>query len=69
MKLTIFFFVFFVFLTTSIKANDLKIIELHQDKILDQIVLNDASNDSENDDKDDIVLNNENLEIESNNTL
>ena len=48
MKQLTYILLFIVFLNTSIKANDVKIIELHQNKSLDQIVLDVENNDEQN---------------------
>ena len=58
MKLIIYIFTFFIFLTSSAIANSVKIIELHQNKSLDQIVL-----DVKNDDGENIILINENSDL------
>ena len=65
MKLNIYILTFFLFLTASIKANDVKVIELHQNKSLDQIVLDVSDADVGVNNQEDILLTNENLQLES----
>ena len=53
MKLILYIVIFFIFLTSSIRANDVKIIELHQIKSLDQIVLDVENLNGEEDSQED----------------
>ena len=63
MRLKIYIFTFFVFICPSTKSNDIKIIELHQNKSLDQIVL-DVSSDKESNDQENTLIN-QNSELEN----
>lgn len=58
MKLKIYILILFVFFTNSANSNDVKVIELHQNKSLDQIVL-DVSNDNEEIDNNDPIIDNQ----------
>ena len=65
MKLKIYILIFFVFLTASIKANDVTIIELHNNKSLDQIVLDAGNEDEANDIHNESLIINEDLKLGS----
>ena len=65
MKLKIYIFAFLILSASSIESKDVKIIELHQNKSLDQIVLDVEEDDDEKNNLNGILLIEENSELES----